>query len=227
MQKGLREGLFDAAIVVRRIQGYNAEALLVESPEEVLASKGTIYLKINVTKKLRELISQGKKRIAIVCTPCEVKAVRKIQQTIGRDCEVTVIGLFCFEAFNSSKLKEEAKKHLGVDLDNAEKTQVRQGKFIANVEGREVSCKVRDLDSASEVACRFCDDFTSRLADVSVGSVGSRSGYSTVIVRSPVGEQLLRNNKFAVEAADKQEIAKLAKFKRERSKKSLTDLKQQ
>jgi sulfite reductase (coenzyme F420) len=113
-----------------------------------------------------------------------------------------------------------------VDLDNAEKTQVRQGKFIAKVEGREVSCKVRDLDCATEAACKFCDDFTSRLADISVGSVGSKPGYSTVIVRSPVGEQLLSNNKFAVEAADKQEIAKLVKFKRERSKKRFADLKQ-
>ena len=38
---------------------------------------------------------------------------------------------------------------------------------------------------------------------------------------------MLRNNEFAKEAVDKQEIAKLAKFKRERSKKSFADLKQQ
>ena len=98
-----------------------------------------------------------------------------------------MIGLFCFEAFNSAKLKEELKTRLGIDLDRVEKTQVRQGKFTAIVEDREVSCRVKDLDGASEVACRFCDDFTSRLADVSVGSVGSKPGYSTVIVRSPVG----------------------------------------
>lgn len=225
--KGFREGLFDAAIVVRRIDGYNAQAIVAQNAEVVLASKGTKYLKVNVTKKLRELISQGKKSIAIVCTPCEVKAARKIQQTIGTDTRVSVIGLFCFEAFNQAKLKEELKTRLGIDLDKVEKTQVRHGKFTAKVEDREVSCRVKDLDCASEVACRFCDDFTSRLADVSVGSVGSKPGYSTVIVRSSIGEQLLRNHEFTVEAADKQEIAKLTKFKRERSKKCFADLKQQ
>jgi len=225
--KGFREGLFDSAIVVRRIDGYNAQAIVAQNAEDVMASKGTKYLKVNVTKKLRELVSQGKKHMAIVCTPCEAKAARKIQQTISQDCKVTVIGLFCFEAFNSAKLKEELKTRLVIDLDRVEKTQVRQGKFIATVEDREVSCRVKDLDGASEVACRFCDDFTSRLADVSVGSVGSKPGYSTVIVRSPIGKQLLRNIEFAVEAVDKQEIAKLAKFKRERSKKSFADLKQQ
>jgi len=225
--KGFREGLFDSAIVVRRIDGYNAQAIVAQNAEDVMASKGTKYLKVNVTKKLRELVSQGKKHMAIVCTPCEAKAARKIQQTISQDCKVTVIGLFCFEAFNSAKLKEELKTRLGIDLDRVEKTQVRQGKFTAKVEDKEVSCRVKDLDGACEVACRFCDDFTSRLADVSVGSVGSKPGYSTVIIRSHLGEQLLSNNKFAVETADKQEIAKLAKFKRERSKKSFTDLKQQ
>ena len=76
---------------------------------DVLAAKGTKYLKVNVTKKLRELISQGKKRIAIVCTPCEAKAARKIQQTLKNDCEITIIGLFCFEAFNSAKTKRGNK----------------------------------------------------------------------------------------------------------------------
>src|ERR1700690_2756855 len=103
--KGFEEGLFDAAIVVRRGDGYSAEAVVATNANEVLAAKGTKYLKVNVTKKLRELISQGKNRIAIVCTPCEAKAARKIQQTLKNDCEITIIGLFCFEAFNGAKIK--------------------------------------------------------------------------------------------------------------------------
>ena len=91
--------------------------------------------------------------------------------------------------------------------------------------GEQVSCKVKDLIGASEAACRFCDDFTSTLADVSVGSVGSTSGYSTVIVRSPVGEHLVKDTELLKGTVDKQEIAKLAKFKKERAKKSFTELK--
>jgi coenzyme F420-reducing hydrogenase beta subunit len=224
LQKGFREGLFDVAIVVRRIQGYNAEAIIVEKPEDASSTTGTTYLKVNMTKKLRELISQGKKRIAIVCTPCEAKAARKIQQTIGKDCEVTVIGLFCFEAFNHSKLREAVKKQLGVDLEKVGKTQVKNGKFTAWANGQEISCNVKDFDGACEVACRFCDDFTSRLADVSVGSIGSKQGYSTVIIRSPTGEQLVKNNDFTKDNADKQEIVRLSKFKRKRAKKNYSEL---
>ncbi|MCL5877033.1 MAG: Coenzyme F420 hydrogenase/dehydrogenase, beta subunit C-terminal domain [Candidatus Bathyarchaeota archaeon] len=217
--KGLREGLFDSAIVVRRVEGYCAEAVVAQTAEEVLAAKGTKYLRVDVTKKLREIISQGKNRIAIVCTPCQAGTTRKIQQTT--DCEVTIIGLFCYECFKHDKLKEALQARLGVDLDSVGKTQVRQGKFTAQVEDREVSCKVRDLHGASEVACGFCDDFTSRLADVSVGSVGSKPGYSTVIVRSKFGEQLVHGLEADIAPADKQEIAKISKFKKQRAQNSL------
>jgi coenzyme F420-reducing hydrogenase beta subunit len=222
--KGFEEALFDAAVVVRRGEGYSAEAFVAKSVSDVLEAKGTKYLRVNVTKKLQDLISQGKKRIAIVCTPCEAKAARKIQQTLKKDCEITVLGLFCFEAFNLSKLKEEIKARLGVDLDKVEKTQVRQGKFIVQVDGKETSCKVKDLDGAAEKACSVCEDFTAQFADVSVGSVGSEKGFSSVIVRSEAGEKLVKNLNAQKKIVEKQEIARLAQFKQERAKKTLSAL---
>ncbi|MFA5572052.1 MAG: hypothetical protein GX799_07560 [Crenarchaeota archaeon] len=223
--KGFNERLFDAAVVVRQMEGYSAKAVIARNKEDILAARGTIYLKVNVTQKLKELINQGKKRIAIVCTPCEASAVRKIQHTIGNDYEITVIGLFCFRAFNPKRLKEKVKQHLNIDLDKTTKTQVYKGKFTAIFNCREFSCKVKDLDSASEVFCAFCDDFVSRLADVSVGSVGSRENYSTVIVRSPIGGRLLKNHEFTVGRIDTKEIIRLAQFKREHSKKNVSELK--
>ncbi|MDR0373048.1 MAG: Coenzyme F420 hydrogenase/dehydrogenase, beta subunit C-terminal domain [Nitrososphaerota archaeon] len=217
--KGMREGLFDIAIVVRRKDGYNADVVAAETAEEVLAAKGTIYYRVAVTKKLRELLAQGKNRIAVVCTPCEVAAIRKIQQTIGKDIEITVIGLFCFGAFNPQKLKGEIKARLGVDLDKATKVQIKQGKFIMLIEGRAVSCKINDFEGATEMVCGFCSDFVSRLADVSVGSATNKAGYSTVIVRSKKGTRLVSGLDAERDVADSQGITKIAQFKRKHAKK--------
>jgi coenzyme F420 hydrogenase subunit beta len=218
--KGFDMGIFDAAVVVRRGEGYSAEAFAATSASEALEASGTKYLRVNVNKNLRELISQGKKRIALVCTPCEAKAARKIQQTFKNECKITVIGLFCFEAFNKAKLKEEVQTRWGIDLDKVEKMQIRQGKFSAVADGKEHICKVKDLDGAVEKACLYCDDFTSRFADISVGSVGSKIGYSSVIVRSKDGEELAKHLNGAREAVDKEEVARLSKFKMDRAKKS-------
>jgi coenzyme F420 hydrogenase subunit beta len=222
--KGLHQELFDVAVVVQKKEGYHAEVMVAENAAEVSAASGTCYLKVGVTQKLRELVAAGKNRVAIVCTPCEAAAARRIQQTLGEKCEITIIGLFCFEAFNREKLKAQLQAQLGVNLDKVEKMQVRSGKFTAQVGDGEVSCKVKDLDCAAEAACGFCEDFVSRLADVSVGSVGSRAGYSTVIVRSEVGERLVAGHGFLVEAADAGEVARLCRFKRGRAERGFSGL---
>jgi coenzyme F420 hydrogenase subunit beta len=226
--KGLKEGIFDAAIVVKRTEGYNAQAVATTNPDEIYAAKGTKYLKVSVIPKLRELVTQGKRKIAIACTPCEARAARKLEQTLKQkipDLDITVIGLFCLEAFNTAKLKEEVQRLLNVDLDLAERTEIRKGKFLACIAGQEFGCKIRELSDAAEKGCHFCDDFTSRLADVSVGSVGSQKGYSTVIVRSEKGKRLLENLDAEKASVEQEEIVKLSKFKQERAKKSYAALK--
>jgi len=222
--KGFEDHLFDAAVVVYHGDGYSAKVAVATNAEEAVAARGTRYLRVNVTNKLRELISQGKKRVAIVCTPCEAKVARKIQQSLKNECEITVIGLFCFEAFNKTKLKEEMYTRFGIDLDMVEKTQIRQGKFTAFTNGKKYSCKVNDLDCASEKACHYCDDFTSRFADVSVGSVGSKPGFSSVVVRSKVGMELVKNFDATKKGVEKEEIVRLSKFKIKRTKKALAVL---
>ena len=132
----MKKGMFHSAIVVQRKEGYSAEAAIAKNIQEIMAARGTKYLKVRIMPKLRELIEQGKKKIAVVCTPCEVQAVRKLQQTLKRDAsdvEITVIGLFCLEAFDYGKLKVETKRLLGVDIDKAEKTQIHKGKFIVHL----------------------------------------------------------------------------------------------
>jgi coenzyme F420-reducing hydrogenase beta subunit len=57
-----------------------------------------------------------------------------------------------------------------------------------------------------------------------VGSVGSKKGYSTVIIRSKVGEELLKNLVAAKKNVDREEVVRQSKFKMERAKRSLVTL---
>jgi coenzyme F420-reducing hydrogenase beta subunit/ferredoxin len=224
---GMQRDLFDAAIVVQRTDGYNSEAIIAENVDDIMKAKGTKYLRVKMMSKLGELIDKGKKKIAVVGTACEVRAARKIQQIVLKEfpeVEITIIGLFCFEAFDYDKLKEETKRLLDVDLDKAEKTQIHKGKYIVQVDGKEYSCKVRDLNKAIENGCAYCDDFTARLADISVGSVGSPDGYSTVIVRSDVGKRLLEKLDLAKEDIDTEEVSKLSILKKKRATKSFAPI---
>jgi coenzyme F420-reducing hydrogenase beta subunit len=229
LASGMQRGLFDAAIVVQRTDGYRAEAVVAENVDDIIKARGTKYLRVKMMPKLGELIDKGKKKIAIVGTACEVRAARKIQERLldeFPDLDLTIIGLFCFEAFDYEKLKEETQRLLSVDLDKAEKTQIHKGKFIVRTEGKEYSTSVRDLSKAVEKGCAFCDDFTGRLADISVGSVGSEDGYSTIIVRSEKGKKLLENIDLTRGNVNKEEIAKLSILKKNRAKKSFAPIMQ-
>ncbi len=221
---GLESGVFDTVVIVSRGEGYSAQVKVTHNAAEVLDSAGTVYLKANVTKKLREMVMHGTKKIALVCTPCEAKIARRIQQTLEGKCQITILGLFCYEAFDKDQLKKSTEVQLGIDLDKAQKTQVRKGKFSAFLDGKEFSCNLKDISSASEKSCHFCDDFTSRFADLSVGSVGSKEGYSTVIVRSAAGENLVKLLVVEKKAADLEEIRRIAKFKKNRAKNNFAAL---
>ena len=224
---GMQRGLFDAAIVVQRTDGYYAEAVIAESVDEIMKARGTKYLRVKMMSKLGELIDKGKRKIAIVGTACEVRAARKIQQILLHDfpdLKLTMVGLFCFEAFDYEKLKEETRRLLNVNLDKSQKTQIHKGKYIVQVDGKEHSCSVRELHKAVEKGCVYCDDFTAKLADVSIGSVGSDDEFSTVIVRSDVGKNLIEKLNSERGDANKEQIAKLAILKKKRAKKNFAPL---
>ncbi len=224
---GMQKGLFDTAIVVQRTDGYRAEAVVAENVDDIVEARGTKYIRVPMMSTLGSLINGGKKKIALVGTACEVRAARRIQQLLLNDfpdLDLTVVGLFCFESFDYVKLKAETQRLLGVDLDKSEKTQIHKGKYIVRFEGKEYSTSVRDLSKAVEKGCIYCDDFTARLADISVGSVGSEDGFSTVIVRSEKGKKVLDQLGFTKGVVNKEEIAKIAVLKRNRAKKNFAPI---
>jgi coenzyme F420-reducing hydrogenase beta subunit/Na+-translocating ferredoxin:NAD+ oxidoreductase RnfD subunit len=217
---GMQKGLFDAAIVVKRSKGYLAESFVAENAEDIKQAAGTKYIRVRMMSKLGELVAKGKRKIAIVGVPCEIRSARRIQMQMLSECpdlELTLIGLFCFEDFNYRDLKAEVQRLLNVDLDQAEKTQIKKGKFIVTINGQESSVAVKELNKAVEKGCLRCPDFAAKYADISVGSVGSEEGRSTVIVRSDVGAKLLESLELEKGDVKKEEVAKLQIQKKKRA----------
>jgi coenzyme F420-reducing hydrogenase beta subunit/ferredoxin len=224
---GMQKGMFDSAIVVQRKDGYQAEAVVAENIDDIMKAKGTKYLRVKMLSLLTDLVAKGKRNIALVGTPCEIRAARKIQQALLEahpDLQLTLVGLFCFEAFEYDKLKEAAKQLMGVDIDTAEKTQITKGKFIATVNGTDHTIPVKEMSAAQAHGCNFCDDLTNKFADISVGSVGTPEGFSTIIVRSDIGAKLLENVEFTKIDVNKDELTKLSGFKKGRAKKNFAKI---
>ena len=229
LQQGIEAELLDAAVVAQKNKRCGANAALVDETDSILQAKGTKYVRVSVIAPLLEALERGKRRIAVVGTPCQIRAVRKLQKQgyfndKFPDAEIILIGLFCFESFDYESLKSRMGELFGIDLDKAEKTQIARGKFIVTVDGKEYSCPVRELKSQVRAGCQFCGDLVNRLADISIGSIGSAEGYSTVIVRSERGEKLLESVQFDRREINRDEIVKLAAIKKKNADKYFAEI---
>jgi coenzyme F420 hydrogenase subunit beta len=178
---------------------WKGEPFLARTPAEVVACAGSFY---NQTLALAALDLDGydlpaQPRLAVVGTPCEVEAIRAMQArpwTWGAsrvDAVALTVALLCTKSFNYEKLMvQEIGRRRGIPLERVGKVDVIHGKMIVEDHDGEVlvSEPVRDFHGAALKGCDECADFLGHAADISVGSVGSDDGYSSVLVRTPAGQ---------------------------------------
>jgi coenzyme F420 hydrogenase subunit beta len=197
----LEAGDLDGALLAREspTEPWKGEPFLARTPAEVVACAGSFY---NQTLALAALDLDGydlpaQPRLAVVGTPCEVEAIRAMQArpwTWGAsrvDAVVLTVALLCTKSFNYEKLMvQEIGRRRGIPLERVGKVDVIHGKMIVEDHDGEVlvSEPVRDFHGAALKGCDECADFLGHAADISVGSVGSDDGYSSVLVRTPAGQ---------------------------------------
>ncbi|TFF89253.1 MAG: 4Fe-4S dicluster domain-containing protein [Promethearchaeota archaeon] len=196
----------DGAIVIKN-ENWMAKPVLITDRNELVQCEGTVYAynsPLQLFKEYEKIKNKIKEikhgvdlpRLAIVGLPCQIKAIRKMkllspgEGIIPSDLILITIGLFCFENFDYKRFISLITKKAQIDLNEIVKMDISSGKLYLNQsDGSQKSIPVKDLSDAMRNGCSFCKDFTNKFADISVGSVGSSSGYSTVIIRTEIGEK--------------------------------------
>ena len=133
----------------------------------------------------------------MVGTPCQMVAATKMDKLLDEEFPVDIkIGLFCMENFSYSYMREMLKEY-DVDMKDVLECRIEKGSvWFFLTEDRTVKIPLNKAKKCVRKNCAVCMDFTSELSDVSVGSVGSPEGWSTVIIRTEKGLKL-------IEAAEK------------------------
>ena len=137
------------------------------------------------------------RNVALVGTPCTIQTVGLLRKSSNEySAKLTqkirfLVGLFCFEAFDDTVVMEVTKR-LGVPAWRIAKMNAGEGKLTVTLRNGEVkTLPLSSLVQLVKPGCRRCNDFTGKLADISIGSVGSAAGSSVVITRTPEGAGLL------------------------------------
>jgi coenzyme F420 hydrogenase subunit beta len=207
----LEEGIIDCAVVTDKDDDWRTIPKVAMTSEEVISAAGTKYTISNSIIAVQEAMEKGCKKIGFVGTPCQIQALRKAQlldepYELGQEKIVLLIGLFCMENFDYDALMEGLVKGVfGLSPKDVEKFEIKKGMFrIIDKEGIPHEIKLEETDKFTFIGCGPCFDFSSELADISVGSVGSPDGWSTVLIRTEAGQNLYGS---ALNAGDIKEIA--------------------
>ena len=215
---GLEKGLIDCALVAgfSKEKPWRTEARLATTPEELMKSAQSKYASVATNSLLGEAVKRGYKNIGLVGCPCHIEAIRKLEYqrlapNITKKIKI-LIGLLCggqfhFEGTRHALVElchvpdlkhivdfgyrgraDDGSSVFYADLDNGERKQISKKESIPNM----ISLFIRER-------CSMCIDWSSELADISVGdywgplpeSVGE-DRLSSVLVRTARGENWLR-----------------------------------
>jgi len=190
----LKNGIIDGAIVTKSEleKPFYPQPTLATTADDVLQSAGTKYFYSPNILAIAKAVEQKLGKVAFVGTPCHIRAVRKMQFA-GLKKYITplrfLIGLACSECFvYDGLMKEHIHKRLGVEPNRIRKVNIK-GKMLLTLESEVVAIPLAEAKQYARKSCHFCEDFSSELADISVGGLGLE-GWTFVVIRTEQGEEL-------------------------------------
>jgi coenzyme F420 hydrogenase subunit beta len=190
----LEKGIIDCAIVSEnnREKPFYPIPRLATTRKEILECAGTKYSYSPNILTLTEALKQKKTSIAFVGTPCQIRAIRKIQASGLKKYSASLkflIGLMCSECFTYEGLmKKHIRETLGVNLSAIKKMNIK-GKMLITTESEVKAIPLTDVKQYVRKSCRFCDDFSSELADISIGGLGL-DGWTFGVIRTKEGQEV-------------------------------------
>jgi len=194
---GLDKGVIEGAVVsgLSEDRPFYPVPKLISRKEEALENAGTRYTYSPNLLALKRGVEEKVSSLAFVGTPCQIRALRKIQEAGLKKYVKPVkfsIGLFCSESFDYHGLFETyLKGEMGLNVDEISKMNIK-GKMIVDMKSGRVEIPLKKLKPYVRPECGLCPDFSAEFADISVGGVGLE-GWTLTVIRTHVGEEIFES----------------------------------
>jgi coenzyme F420 hydrogenase subunit beta len=191
----LETGYIDAAIEIGTGDlPWQPAPKVVLDRDDVLACAGTKYSRGAVIFGLRDAVDlYMREQIAVVGTPCEIKALRQMQTGEHSPYRLTdniklCIGLFCRGTWPYARLRRILEGQYRINLAEVAKFDIKRGQFLIYRHRKpKRMVPLKSMRKFVYGSCKVCPDFAAELADISIGAAGSPLGRSTVLLRTPAG----------------------------------------
>ena len=192
---GIETKVFDSAIVSAGEPENPAKpkASVALVPDDIMSAVGSKFFPSSVAKAFGSAVTgYGKTKIAFVGVPCHMRALRKIeawQHKLGPNLKIS-IGLFCFGTFSHTTLLEHLEREYKIKPSDIKQMRLSK-QFVIETNTGIIKIPLEEIEEHILPSCGVCTDFTSELADISVGSAYPLEGWSTMIIRTKAGEDFI------------------------------------
>jgi len=204
----LETGAVDAVLATASdpADRWRPRPVLATRPEELAACRGMKMGFSPLLALLDEVRAAGHRRLAVIGIPCQVHALRAIEDELGLDA-LYVIGTPC----SDNTTTERFHHFLELLTDRAEDVTYLEFKPDYRVELRFRDGAVRHIpflqlpiaelpDDFIPLTCRSCMDYVNTLADVTVGYLAG-DGDQWLLVRNDRGREILERTAPELEIA--------------------------
>ncbi len=208
----LEQGIIDGAIVagMDKERPWRMVPQIATNRQEVIACGKTKLTMIPTVSILGDAVRQGFSKLALVGCPCHIHALRKMK-ALGRPKKLLesvklCIGLCCGSNCSYQGTEHMVEEVIGVPVGEVSKLWYRAGEYpgrftVISKDGRTVTAAsieyIMQCLKFKRDRCAVCYDYSSELADVSVGDYfypemrrGSM-GKSALIIRNEIGKQIV------------------------------------
>lgn len=218
---GLKEGIIDEVLLVRRIDQFESVPYLTHDPEEVKsASSPQLAAPLN----LSSYIPRGVK-VAVTTKPCDARAIIERAKRGRFELEdVYMVGLNCGGTMPPVSTVESVRDLFGVDPDTVTGIEIERGELIFKRDrGEDLTISIDEAEKKGygrRESCKYCNTNIPEMADLACGNWGVPSDQRATFVEilSAKGEELFeaakKTSMIELEDATQEELEKRLKIDR-------------
>ena len=196
-------GRIDGAIVTKPAGPFKRRPCLATTQEEIANAAGFYfdtshgmkhmsdkYLTYSSIEEFAPMVKKGLRRVALVGTPCQINAFRRMEALgiVPSDSIAFCFGLFCSGNFTFT---EDQRAKLAADhnfsWDDVRKINIKETFMVHLNNGDMRRIPMENLDFMKRYACNYCPDYAAEFSDISFGGIGTAEGWTTVVIRTPMG----------------------------------------
>jgi formate dehydrogenase subunit beta len=193
LQFALESGHVDAVLATRARNGnrYDAIPVVITHPQAVVETAGTLHAApVNIARCLKEYLDGAKNaRIAVVCKPCDAKAIIELAKREQIDADnLLLIGLNCSGTLAPAMARKMFREEFGVDPVDVIREDIQDGKlqiWLRDGTEREKNlAALEDVGYGRRENCRYCETSIPTMADLACGKWGVPDGQKATFVET-------------------------------------------